>query len=392
MVRKLEGAMTAPFSKWAQPKGVILIRGDEVTPEPITWLWPGWLAAGKLHVLAGAPGTGKTTLAEAFAAAVSTGGRWPDGSHAPQGNTLIWSGEDDPADTLVPRMLAMGADMTHIHFISGMQMSSADVVPFDPANHMSDLSDTVERIGNVRLLIVDPVVSAVTGDSHKNTEVRRALQPLVDFGNQHQCAVLGISHFSKGSNGKDPTERVVGSIAFGAVARVVMAAAKKKDGTGNESRILVRSKSNIGPDSGGFHYALHQVEVKPGLTASCVVWGGAIEGQARELLDDENDDEGGGQHEIADWLREVLRDGPLTAKQVKRLSDAQGFNWRAVQRAKQRAGIKSDREGFGSGATYQRQLIRDKNSHVCHARQPLERVIHGTHDEFDGNQREIIEL
>lgn len=88
-----------------QNDGVMLTCGADLTPEPISWLWPGWLAQGKLHILAGAPGQGKTTIAQSFAATITTGGRWPDGQWCKPGNVLIWSGEDDPADTLLPRLL-----------------------------------------------------------------------------------------------------------------------------------------------------------------------------------------------------------------------------------------------------------------------------------------------
>ena len=73
-----------------------VVQASTIQPEPVSWLWDGWLAAGKLHILAGAPGTGKTSLALALGAALTTGGRWPDGSRAPVGDVLVWSGEDDP--------------------------------------------------------------------------------------------------------------------------------------------------------------------------------------------------------------------------------------------------------------------------------------------------------
>lgn len=121
---------------------------------------------------------------------------------------------------------------------------------------MVQLAEDANRIGGVRLLIVDPVVSAVAGDSHKNTEVRTAMQPLVDLASHLGAAVVGITHHSKGTVGRDPTERVTDSIAFTAVVRVVLLAAKVKDDQGNDKRILVRSKSNIGPDDGGFEYCI----------------------------------------------------------------------------------------------------------------------------------------
>lgn len=238
------------------PDGVVLTRGSDLKATAIDWLWLHWLARGKLGILAGPPGQGKTTIAIAAIATLTSGGRWPDGKRCKPGNALMWSGEDDPADTLVPRLVAAGADLTRVYFVTGSRIGG-EVLPFDPARDLVQLTAQAEAIGDVHLLVVDPVVSAVAGDSHKNTEVRRALQPLVDLASYLNAAVLGISHFSKGTAGRDPTERVTGSVAFGAVARVVMVAAKVKNEDGDEDRrILARAKSNIGPDDGGFEYSL----------------------------------------------------------------------------------------------------------------------------------------
>ena len=303
----------------ARPDGVSLICGSTIKPQSIRWLWPEWLALGKLHVLAGAPGQGKTTINLAFAATVTRGGRWPDGSHCAAGNVLIWSGEDDPADTLMPRLLAMGADASRVFFVTGARIDGEDR-SFDPARDLVQLTGESMRVGGVKLLMVDPIVSAVTGDSHKNTEVRRALQPLVDLAAALDCAVVGISHFSKGTGGRDPTERVVGSVAFGAVARIVMVAAKVKDDDGNEYRVLARSKSNIGPDSGGFRYDIEQVELDqhPGIFASRIAWGAEVIGTARELLADRDNDEKATARDAAvDWLREFLAGGMAPSSTVK---------------------------------------------------------------------------
>ena len=93
---------------------------------------------------------------------------------------------------------------------------------------MARLEEQASLIGGVKLLIVDPIVTTVSGDSHNNTDVRRSLQPVVDLAQRLNLAVLGISHFAKGGKGLDPAQRVVGSIAFAAVARVVLVAAKVK--------------------------------------------------------------------------------------------------------------------------------------------------------------------
>jgi putative DNA primase/helicase len=340
----------------SQDDGVVLIQGTSIRPAPVSWLWQHWLALGKLHILAGQPGQGKTTIALACAAVVSSGGCWPDGSRCASGNVLIWSGEDDPADTLVPRLLAMGSDLSRVHFVDGTRIEGRRE-PFDPARDLVALTKKAASIGDVHLLIVDPVVSAVAGDSHRNTEVRRDLQPVVDLGVALNCAVLGISHFSKGSSGREPVERVTGSVAFGAVARVVMCAAKIKGDDGEDRRILARAKSNIGPDEGAFEYGIEQLELPahPGVSASRVAWGKAMDGTARELLaeaeaDPTDNEEGPGS--AAQWLQQLLEPGPVSAQDVKRQADEAGYSWRSVQRAMRRAGVDSRRTGFGRPAEW----------------------------------------
>ncbi|HXE23003.1 MAG TPA: AAA family ATPase [Rhodoferax sp.] len=331
--------------------GVHLVNGADLKPEPIAWLWKHWLALGKLHILAGAPGQGKTTIAIGLAATVTIGGHWPDGMRCQPSNVLIWSGEDDPADTLLPRLIAVGGDPKRCYFVASSRIDG-EPVPFDPARDFVQLTEAIERIGGVSLLIVDPVVSAVTGDSHKNAEVRRSLQPLVDLGAACRCAVLGITHFSKGGQGQDPTQRVIGSVAFSAVARIVLVAAKVKGEDGEPARVLARSKSNIGPDDGGFRYFLEQTEALPGIEASRIAWGEAVQGTARELLTDpdaEDDGEQGAKESAEEFLRELLGGDTVPAKQVKADCLEAGYAWRTIQRAADGMSVIRKKGGMGDG-------------------------------------------
>jgi putative DNA primase/helicase len=334
---------------------IVIPCGSELKPQPIRWLWNGWLAAGKLHVLAGAPGSGKTTIGAAMAATITVGGRWPDRTPAGIGDVVIWSGEDDPADTLVPRLLASGADIDRVHFV-GDVADNAGYRPFDPAKDVPVLCKRLEAIGNVRLLIVDPIVSAVATDSHRNAEVRRALQPLVDLAGRLGCAVLGITHLTKGTAGRDPIERLNGSLAFGAMARIVMIASKQrpKGEDDNPPRLLLRAKSNIGADDGGFEYGLYQSELEafPGVFASSAQWGAPVDGNARDLLqeaEDNAENDGDTLLSAADVLNEALseRGGSISHKEAMALANAYGISQRTKHRARASLGLLIRREGFG---------------------------------------------
>lgn len=345
---------SAPGCEYAL--SVDLVRACDVAPEPVSWIWNGWLAAGKMHILGGAPGTGKTTIALALAATVTSGGRWPDASRAEVGNVVIWSGEDDPADTLIPRLALSGADLSRVYFIADIREGN-ERRSFDPARDIEPLRRKLLEVGDVCLLIVDPIVSAIAGDSHKNAEVRRGLQPLADLAKSMRCALLGITHFTKGTSGRDPVERITGSLAFGALARVVLVAAKHQEEgeEGRSVRLFLRAKSNIGPDDGGFEYDLNQAELKthPGIFASSVLWGNAVEGAARELLATAeatgDDGEGGTLADAKRFLADLLSDGPMRVKDVFRDADGAGFTKRSIQRAADKLGTLRHKEGMRGG-------------------------------------------
>lgn len=344
----------------AKAPRAILTRASDISPEPIKWFWPGWLAAGKLHVLAGAPGTGKSTVAFSIAAAVSAGGAFPDGFRAAPGDVLIWSGEDDARDTIVPRFMAAGADLSRIHIVRGV--IDGERRPFDPATDAPLLAEAAARLGNIALVIVDPLVSAVAGDSHKNAETRRGLQPLVDLGQQLAAVVLGITHYTKATNGRDPVERVTGSLAFGALARIVLGTARQQANGKSAPRhyTLARAKSNIGPDGGGFAYGIESTTLAGGICTSRIAWGEALAGTARELLTEaEPDREGDGASDAANFLCDLLHDGPLPAKSIFAEAAAAGYSRDQMHRAKKKLGVAATKTGMAGGWVWRLRAPED---------------------------------
>lgn len=329
---------------------VELICGKDLTPRPVQWLWPDWLALGKIHILAGAPGQGKTMIAMGISATVTIGGSWPDGAHCAQGNVVIWSGEDDYTDTLLPRLIAAGANQNRIFFVKRVHAENVER-SFDPSTDMPKLQDAIKKIGQVSLIIIDPVSTTVAGDSHKNAEVRRGLQPLVDLAESIKATVLGITHLSKGGQGSDPAHRVIGSIAFTAVARVVLVAARVRSEDGTDKRILARGKSNIGPDNGGFEYHIEQTEPLPGIQASYIAWGQAVTGTARELLTDPAEGDAGSDHaDTVELLKaELTADCWTGANQASLPLKEAGFTQKQIWNASRKLHVIRKKGGMGGG-------------------------------------------
>ncbi len=168
----------------------------------------------------------------------------------------------------------------------------------------------------------------------------------MSLAEQLDVAVLGITHLSKGSTGREPLERVMGSIAFAAVARVVLATVKPRDR--RLPHRLVRAKSNLGLDHGGIEYTLLGVPV-PGYDfhAQRVEWGQRLDGSAHQLMAIEApDEEEQARGEVMAFLQDLLGRGPVATREVKAAAAANGYRWRTMERAKTDLGL-SAKKGVG---------------------------------------------
>lgn len=318
----------------------ILIKASELNPKQTNWVWKNTIASGKLGILAGVAGNGKTTISILIGSIITIGGKFPDGTSAPIGQVVMWTGEDDMCDTLTPRLMAMGADLTKFNFVQGT-MTGSEERSFDPSIDMQLLINEITKLDSVKLLIIDPIVAVVKGDSHKNAEVRKDLTPLVKFAESSGIAILGITHFSKGTTGREPIERLTGSLAFGAVARTVLVASKSKNEDGEDTRIFIRAKSNIGVDEGGFEYSIEPVNIN-GIDTSKIVWGRTLEGSARELLGNaEEESSSGGLEGCMSLITDLMADKNVSANEIEKDCKDNGYSVATIRRAKKKLGIKS---------------------------------------------------
>lgn len=329
-----------PYQPTPTATGLRIVSAAGIVPKPIDWLWPGWAARGKLHVLGGQKGAGKSSAMFNLFATITRGGLFPDGARAPLGSVLIWSSEDDFDDVIVPRFLTAGGDITKLHYIPPFLDEAGNRRAFEPSTDMGILAARAAELPDLAAIGIDSIaaMSGKGSDSHKNAEMRRALQPAVDLAAEHRICLLGITHFTKGTQGNDPLERITGSLALTAVARIVWGLVKSED---EQSRRLVRIASNIGPSGGGFDFTVEQRPVPgiAGLTAQAVCWAGFKGGSARELIEEVAGEMRQSKVIAAtEFLDQQLRAAGANGMNVldlKRAAAANSVSWRTVERAKE---------------------------------------------------------
>lgn len=327
---------------------VVLVPTSEIQPEPVTWIWPGVIASGRVTSLVGHPGRGKSQVSIDIAATISTGRPWPRGTtNERAGHVLLLSAEDDAADTIVPRLIAAGADLTAVHLVKAVKDD-------DGVERAFSLVDDLERLGRehdlgqVRLLIVDPITAYLgrkCGAINRNqgSDVRALLDHLTAFSARHDLGVLAISHLNK-SSGASAITRIMGSLDFVAVARAVYLVTEEPD---SSRRLFLPVKNNIAADRVGYAFELASRIVRDGIQTSAVIWSDdPVTISADEALAAAGKKASSG---AMDFLRETLSDGPVDQVEIMRRGDEAGFTEKNLRTASKKLGVTSKREG-GVGA------------------------------------------
>lgn len=334
-----------------------LLRLDAVKPEPLQWLWPGRIPSGKITLLYGDPGLGKSFITLDVASRVSTGAAWPDLQSEPnqRGGVLLLSAEDDMGDTIVPRLSASGADLRYIHVMTGITERTEEGIARWWWNlaRVETLEAAVQQIPDCRLIVIDPISAYLDGvDSHKNTDVRGLLGPLATMASQKGVAVLAVTHLNKGGAGGSALYRATGSLAFIAAARAGWLVAK--DQAIPARRLFLPTKNNLAPDGGGLAFTLTQIEATG---PPVVTWEpDPIRISADDALAIPRDHPGPDPEKCdaaEDWLTVQLELGAVATASIRREAEAAGFAWRTVQRAAERIGVLRTKSGYAGGWSWQ---------------------------------------
>jgi putative DNA primase/helicase len=326
--------------------GIVMVRTSAITPEKIDWIWPGIIVSGRATGLVGYPGLGKSQAAIDFAATVSTGRAWPGGAaNSAAAQVIILSAEDDLADTIVPRLIAAGADRERVSIVTAVKDGSVER-PFNLAVDLDRLEKEFD-LRQVRLLIIDPV-SAYLG-TLKNARVNRnnggdvrAIQDrLALFAARHELAIVAVSHLNK-STGARAITRIMGSLEWVAAPRAVFLVTEE---AGTDRRLFLPLKNNLAPDRIGYAFRIEDRIVADGIGTSSIVWDqDPITISAEEALAAAARRHTPG---AVDFLQQALSDGPIDQTEIIRLGKEAGFTEKTLRAAREKLGVKPTKEGFG---------------------------------------------
>lgn len=362
----------APPSK----RRLIAHRASDLKPEKLIWVWPGRMAEGKLMLLGGPPGLGKSQLTAFMAAIVSTGGNWPGNEGATAvGSVIFMSAEDGIEDTIVPRLMAAGAALDRVYIVASA-MRPDPTKPdgmgrktFSLKTDVDLLEAKAKEIGDVRLIVVDPISAYMGGsDGNSNVETREVLEPLSEMANRLRISVVAVTHLNKGGGGgnQNAVQRFHGSIAFIAAARSAFAVLEDPDNP--ERRFFLEAKNNLAKKNKGLVFRTEQREVAEGIVSSNVIF--FDNEHVSQSIDEAltaSENRGGSSRmqnsskgEIAEFLNDVLAGSPVDVLEVDIMARNAGLlgdnksmrDSKAFREVRDDLGVVSTRVGFGPGARY----------------------------------------
>ena len=345
-------------------RSIVAIRANTLKPESIAWAWKNRFAFGKMAMLAGDPGLGKSTVLTEIAALHSKGGDFPcnEGKAIPC-EVAILTAEDGLRDTLIPRLIAAEADMNKIHFITGTKADAGgDEAMFNVASDIAVLHNYLADNQDIKILIIDPLTAylGAGAKAKENTDVRRVLTPLVKLAEEFGLLVLANNHLNK--NGGKALYRILDSIAFVALGRIIHLVIEDADN--RDLKKFICSKINIGSKPLGLTYIIQKVFIKgeqgEEIETSRISWGTKhIDETADEALGT-SDDTPTMAEEAKQFLREALTKGPMAVLDIEAEARAAGMlaptqqikNSKPFRKACDELGIVHSREGFGPGAKF----------------------------------------
>ncbi len=304
-----------------------IITMRDIEAEAVDWLWKPYLPLGKISIVQGDPGDGKTTMMLAVAAAVTMGGALPGGGTTAHTSVIFQTAEDGLADTIKPRLEQLGADCGRVHVIdeSESALSLAD----------ERIEQAIVKMG-AKLFILDPLQAYLGGaDMHSAGGIRPLMKSLGAIAERTGCAIAAIGHLNK--KGGKAQYRGLGSIDIFAAARSVLTVGKID--VDENMRALVHNKSNLAPPGVPLAFGL---EPAGGFT-----WLGEYDISIDELLRDKKQPPESQFAKVRRLIEKALAGGPVPAADMEQMAEEQSISPKTLHRAKSALGVISIKRGGG---------------------------------------------
>jgi len=338
--RAWEVALSLVDNPEIEVKTLEVLRGDQIEPKSVEWVWRNFYALGKIGAIAGPPNKAKSTLMLDLAARVTVGGTWPDGTEAPLGDVVVLTAEDDLEDTVMPRFIAAEGDPARVHFINMTCNAKGERAMFSLNEDLMLLQQMITERPETRMIIIDPV-TAYLGinkvDTFRASDLRGVLSPLGDLAKRNRLVVLIVAHFNKNSKMLDALNRISDSVAFGALARHVYCTIDDEDG-----HLFLPAKNNLvrPEDLCGFRYETKGKTIAGGIRTSRIKWGEKVYQTANEALTEASKHKEGVKLDTAmHILCEMLSKGPLPSDKIKDEAKRRNITERTLERAARTAGV-----------------------------------------------------
>jgi putative DNA primase/helicase len=335
--------------------GPVLVCLADVEPVAIDWLWPKKLPLGRITLLAGRPGGGKSIATCDMTARVTTGSPWPDGSDCPIGSVILITAEDDPGDTIRPRLDAHYADVRRVHLLTMVRRFDENGKPHEimfTLENVAALETALKAHPDCKLVVIDPIGSFLGGstDAHRDNEVRSVLAPVAKLAATHGFALLIVCHTRKAtSNAAD--DLVMGSRAFTGIARVVLHLSR--DPQNKARRLLLPGKNNLAPEGDGLAFTIAgdppAVQWERDPVAMSADEALAVENAGGNVDESRPGPEPAARNAAMEWLADLLAAGEVEASKVQAEAKAAGMNYRTVQRAADALGVRRDKNKYHGG-------------------------------------------
>jgi putative DNA primase/helicase len=313
-------------------------RLSDIEPEAITWIWPGRIARRKLTLFGGDPGKGKSQIGIDIGARITRADSWPDDGVAPLGSVIVLSAEDSTADTVRPRFEAAGADLSRVHVLKAV-VEQGKRRTFNLQRDLAALGAKIDEVGDVMFVIIDPLTAYMGKvDGHQTTDVRAVLEPVSDFADRFNVAVLAITHPPKNAPAK-AINAFTGSLAFVATARLAFVAIEDP---GAERNLLLPVKNNLGTLAPGLGYRLEQTIITNSIVAPRIAWDSApVTTSANEALaaSATGANNSSALADAKEFLAEELASGPVAQGELKRRAHDADISEVTLRRAKKALGV-----------------------------------------------------